>query len=545
MITTLLILFSVVACTNESPESPTLNEQFKRSLDILEADNIILKSDIHTMYTDFSRTFVMTVYHSESNLFSIGFEESVYTQEEIHQIISQLEVSLYYINSIVPDYEKVFIFAVDNTMGHTPIYTDDTIYLSKAHFDSNNYTQPIMKKTLNLNSTWASVGLYSILFNQAVDETHTLDQLAHHHDHSIVNLYDTRFIPDFNTEQEIQLANDLSVLLAQDIYEQYGIEGLLRDTNFYDKQIWLDKIGYYDEIYEVYDFIDESTHYSSSIDYPFEANYDRINFYVAPDYYNSSILIDTAKELEEFYMLSILNFNESINYIDSIRPEYRDNFDTTETFNLFIGGSLDYSRPYQGTNYNITENALINIPYQTFINSDLLKNQWTLFESNKSWAVYGLTNYIARVYSEHSYDNLAQLSLFRDQINKEITPALKKEINYLSTMGLDALTVDSKTFYMAHLDYNAHTTLLNPILDTADILNASTLADFFLEPDSDIPDGFELSFNQSMSLSMNIIKHHGLRTFESYVFGEMDFEESFGISYKDAKDMWIDEITPK
>lgn len=538
----IITLFLLTGCTTTIEQDNSNNLTTYK--DSLEPKEIVFTESLHRGYSDYDRTFDTLIYESE--LFTISFEDNLLEPEKMEAIVSQLEVDLYLVKQSIDSYQPVVLYVTEDSQSQMPLFAESNLYLGVTLFESNDYMYPIIKKALGLRTTWSSVGVYNILFNQPYNQADILERLNNHSDKTIVSLYDTRFNTSFNTPEEISLAEDLSTLLAYDIYDKFGLTGLIRETNILDKMDWINNLGLRSYVNEDYMYVEESFYYTSTQNFPFIALSDRLSFYVGPGNYNDTVYIDTALELEDFYLLSTLNNNETFNYLNTMPVDFREYVDFESQHSLVLGDVTDSPVASIGTPYVIMDYNS-ELSYQMFMLSDTFSGFQSISNDNKAWASFALYNYIARVAGDYSYENYALFLDLEDQLDP-ITPETSDQIDfstYFTNRLLYYTTMDYKELYLAYLEYSAYSTLVNPLNDPEDFMNGASIDELFdMSHASYVPEGFELTLNQSMAFSIFLIELNDPSSLEDYVFSNKSFKECFGMTYENAKDLWIQIITP-
>lgn len=208
-----------------------------------KSNNIVeFKESKYTRNETYSRSFDMMYFDSDK--ISIGIYKNLYDELEINNVYKQIKDDYELVSHKLDiTLNKLNIYILDETIAGGAYISGNSVFCTLEDLENGNYREPMLKQILRINKTWIIKGLKGILYNEECDVQLLSDFYKSEDDISILGLLDTRFYEEFNTDDEIILANQTSISLISYILSNYSFDGIFSENLSDIKNEWLQYIG--------------------------------------------------------------------------------------------------------------------------------------------------------------------------------------------------------------------------------------------------------------------------------------------------------------
>ena len=466
----------------------------------------------------YGRTF--KVKYGETDRFNIGFLQGLYDDNELQSVAGKIADDIALIESTLGTSAKHFnIYVLDETITGQPAAIGGNIYCSKDDLYTGLYRVALVEASLGIVQQWQAYGVEGIVFNREADVSALKRYYTDNEDISVLGLFGTRFMSEWNTESDFEIAKETAVSLAEFIVENYGYDILSSDITPQIKNEWLQSIGVDRTFtYEYNDALRGSVVSRLNEDLVLiTTQYAIYDLAMVDDY------LETSKDIEKFIYRDITGLNFILDYIKEKAPLNYENL-RHDAFCKYLLSSERKFRTGDDLHFHL---------YSTV---------HELFSSSAPhWQNIGLSEYLSRVICKDSYERERIFRVFKWHAEEAYSGGIDINHNdfiilkyYLDHNGgwetLDDIDMklygDACSFgamYQKDFKCNWSVTPINIRYSTSDKI-----------------EGNELSQAQAFSFTSYLIEKYSLEVFLDLYEKDADFEEVFGESYESIKEQWVE-----
>lgn len=471
----------------------------------------------------YSRTF--KVKYGETDRFNIGFLQGLYDDNELQSVTGKIADDIALIENTLGTSAKHFnIYVLDETITGQPAAISGNIYCSKDDLNSGLYRVTLVEASLGIVQQWQAYGVEGIVFNREADVSALRQYYTDNEDISVLGLFGTRFMSEWNTERDLKIAKETAVSLAEFIVKNYGYDILLSDITPQIKNEWLQSIGV-DRTF-TYEYNDALRGSVVS-----RLNEDLV--LITTQYANYSLdkidrQLETSKDIEKFIYRDIAGLEFILNYISENAP-------------------VNYERlslnDYRIDSLNTSDSKIGDEPKSfRWLNFHLYSAVYQLFPSSASlWQNIGVADYLSRVIYHDSYERERIFSNFNRYVKKAYSGEI--DINHNDYIILKYyLEHDGGWETVDDIDMRLYGDACSfGAMYQKDFKCTWTVTPIHIRFSvSDKIEGNELSQAQAFSFTSYLIEKYSLEVFLDLYKEDADFEEVFGESYESIKEQWLE-----
>ncbi|GAA4654375.1 hypothetical protein GCM10023142_15130 [Anaerocolumna aminovalerica] len=185
------------------------------------------------------RTFEMN--YGYYNNFGIGFETGLFTAEEEKEQLNVLLDDLKQFISVLGPMKEFDLYIVQTSPKRASYSKKDKVFLLKDDFLAKEY-HVLLMDAYELKYEWSGYGLNAYVSGDKADESMLKDYYLNHDSMDCLELLPIRFIEEWNTQIELDIAKKSAISLTKFVLEEYDIQKLNQVDNDIRTK-WLEHIG--------------------------------------------------------------------------------------------------------------------------------------------------------------------------------------------------------------------------------------------------------------------------------------------------------------
>ncbi|MBU5333356.1 hypothetical protein KQI61_14230 [Anaerocolumna aminovalerica] len=185
------------------------------------------------------RTFEMN--YGSYNNFGIGFETGLFTEEEEKEQLNVLLEDLKQFISVLGPMKEFDLYIVLTSPKRASYSEQDKVFLLRDDFLAKEY-HVLLMDAYELKYEWSGYGLNAYVSGDKADESMLKDYYLNNDSMDCLELLPTRFIEEWNTQFELDIAKKSAIALTKFVLEEYDIQKLNQVDNDIRTK-WLEHIG--------------------------------------------------------------------------------------------------------------------------------------------------------------------------------------------------------------------------------------------------------------------------------------------------------------
>lgn len=538
----LLVLSVAVCCAAET--GPVAPSAFSQAY--LSENPPTFTEDSHPWAVAYRSYFLTQTTQIGSLTFSV--EKGMYEPEQAIGLLDRVLDDLRIISDALPVADQpLAIYAVEATLNGVAQQVGDAIYCTVEDILEGSYRPVLIATVSDIPAYWKAVGLSGVLFEQPVNATMLRAHYEQADDLDILSLFPAYYLSEFASEEEMHIASETAVSLADYIIDQYGMNVFVSDDRVTDRQEWLHSLGvdrdYSDSYAETlgdyrYDFLTDGFPLLVTTD-----KGDRLYMrYMEED-------LDSPAQVRAFLYEANVGIQAILDGIERDAPEYLETVLSQYQkpialyFEPILSGSWanSYERKIElGSSYHYLHEMS-----HILVNSLVYDRPVYDYENWKYEAIaqyLDITYYQAPRFVKAWYDNMMKAYDIEDSSDPSESAWMAFD-GRVREMYKD-LYGDLPEEWM---DFNiASAWKAMALTQTQDILDNPEVELEWIRTIGNITHwrgkrigGNELTYMQAYAFGDYLIGQYGLSTFLRYCFEDTSFEEAFNLSYEDAKEAWL------
>lgn len=473
---------------------------------------------------NYSRTF--KAMYGQANKFNIGVLQGLYLDNDLQSVVDKIIGDVELIEWTLGISANQFnIYVLDETIPGQPAAVSGNVYCTKDDLYTGLYRVALVEACLGISQQWQAYGIEGIVFSREIDVSELTKFYTDNEDMGVLGLFGTRFMSEWNTKSDLEIAKKTAVSLTEFILENYNYETLVCGATQQIKNEWLKSIGV-DRTF-AYEYADVLRDAKVS-------KQDETLVFIITQYasYNLTKIdgqLETSKDIEKFLYRDIAGLNVILEYIKDNAPF---NYERLNLDAFRIGSLYDESK------------SRIDDEPKSFkgLSSHLYSAIHALLPSSASrWQNIGVAEYLSRVIYYDSYERERIFNVFNWHAGKVESGELDINDNeytilkYYLEHGGGWKTVDDidMRLYGDACSYGA--------MHQKDFKCKWTVTPIYIRfSASDKIEGNELSQAQAFSFTTYLIDKFSLEVFLDFCKEDAVFDKVFGQSYESLKEQWLE-----
>ncbi len=483
---------------------------------------------VHNRNKNYDRTFDVEIY--SDNQITVVFEDDLYTDIEKNEIYSIINEYYHELEKKLYSFEEVItIYLVENL--DYSFSENGTIYCPMSLFDNGDYELSILMEVYKLPKLWQAYGLKSYYNNVTLDNENIKTIFNEENFLSISSLLFTRFLKEFNSEEELESSIQVSSSFVKYIIDKYGFEYLYSEEILEIFKEWARDIGITNEYSDDYESLYKYVLFERNLECNLVAYHGETTYYINKMERN----LERSSDIDEFLYKNILSRKLSLDIVSNLAMEYKLEYRKDSNLNIYLDDSIYKSRA-------IGDNIYLRKPSQhthEYIHILLKDNP------EDHWESEGIAEYLGVIACPNEY-------MYNSKIIHEYF--LK---NYASYHDLDpkSLEYNLMDYYFKHTEdflkqeefemrlyYDANSYMFNYIERNGDKYYAKPLYEHFGLKESLRKEGDELSYFEAGSFIAFLVDEYSLGKVLQLSGNTDSFELIFEDSYSNLKSEWLNYI---
>ena len=508
------------------------------SLNAPAEEALFMPSEPHSSRLDFRLYFrTMT---ARTGVCIIGIQETVYTPEEaalLYDRIAADEAALGALSELQPH----TVYVVERLPAGLQCIGADVYCTPDAVLDGS-YRTCLVEAAFG-TERWKAVGLAGAAFGAEVDSVELAKWYADPAHDDMLSLFPAYFVSEFTSAEERRMAEATVVSLSAFVMANGGVEALLVAEPASAVPGWLALLGLDRPWGDPYAGLLTGYTYGRNQFYALIATSPKGDvFKMNPLSYDMSTPAQVRRMLceRELAVQAILVGVERD--APEFAPVLRQNYAAPITYEFNEdGGNTTYT-----ANRRITLNNAGSIIHET---AHMMTpcHMTRISRYMDSWKVEGLAEYLTLTYYPWIGEREEGLRSLQDGYVWNESSQDPQELVFWKVVGeiylqhapmpIDPQEVNVKLWYRATLQVRRE--LGWPVTTVSGVYanaGSASLEEMY---------GNELTYTEAEWLTCYLVKKYGLPTFMHYCMDEegVDFKQAFGISYEEAKALWLSERT--
>lgn len=442
------------------------------------------------------------------------------------------------VTGIAPDaMEPLTVFVVERAPEGVQRY-GSRLYCTAEDVENGAYCTALISATLGVEEYWKALGLESYLRDEQADNALLRAAYEQADDLDSLSLFIAYFTSPFASEEEVALAWQTAMAVSRYIIERYGIKALLEEDCIAYKQEWLHTLGidraYDDPLYHPL----RDYRFTASGQYPLiAATPGEHVFYIQPlqD-------LQTAADVRRFLYDAAVGAEEVLALIAEQAPEY------AEAVKRRWDAKLDVYCGEGNGSFAVPSQRKIQLQlsygYLHELGHILIPTRTDAGPFSPTWQYEGLCEYFS--YAVHPARSLMD-SYYYDILR------LYGETGAAEGEGKSP-NADNRQFWSHVTELYLSGAAMPGTADELDMTRfVSAMAQAPLRYRETLKDsvwsipingqysrveGNELTYAQAFCFAADLIERYSLRTYLAYCLEDQTFDEVFGMSYAEAKEIW-------
>ena len=418
---TILCSLYLVACNKSSTTETILQEVIKP----------VFVESKYVRDQDYGRTFKMM--SVDSNGMTIGVLKDIYTDEELIQVFDKVSADVELLNDINDISGEVLnLYILEETINGGTYLSGNKIFTTIKDFENNTYLIGLSQWGLGLEGQWKNIGIQGILSEKNIDSSELENYYTNCEDMNILGLLETRFLEEYNTDQELEVAIDTSVALTSFIISEYGYSELKTGVSASVIQEWLNSIGVNREYNNEYIEVLSKVKFEKTENFDIKAITEDVTYYIT--YMKEDLA--RAHDIEKVIYRDIIWRRTLIDLIKNKAPQYYSKYYELTKFNIIFGSERVNSYAL------VNEEGLSKVTLSK-VNSHAHEDVHIILghSGDNHWCHEGLAEYLSYVAtpSEISYTNDLLLPFYSDLSSKSEVEELELDQLYYDKYVSDEL----------------------------------------------------------------------------------------------------------
>ena len=462
------------------------------------------------------RTF--EVNYGYYNNFGIGFEAGLFTEEEEKEQLNVLLEDLKQFISVLGSMKEFDLYIVLTTPKHASYSEQDKVFLLKDDFLAKDY-HVLLMDAYELKYEWSGYGLNAYVSGDKADESVLKDYYLNHDSMDCLELIPTRFIKEWNTQFELDIAKQSAVSLTKFVLEEYDIQKLNQVDNDIRTK-WLEHIG-----------VNKEYQYSYGDIGNYSYSKDASNLLVVDsgrNIYNLkkiSGLTECSDDVERFLHFTENEIRHINSYLSENLPAY--DFDFSSKRNISTAsGTISVA------------NGLLDI-YLT--QPDVVIHEYihTVFPLPGDIYTEGLAEYFGKIVCNNTYwqEKFYRKYLFENKAVKDpVVPLIQSYYysHHKKPLGFDeihrSISIDAIAYASIISDFHA-----GGAWRTIESIYGNRMK----------KEGMELNYPEATSFLKFLINQYSLDTVINAALTDISYKDAYGKEYEILKEDWIKYLNEK
>lgn len=458
------------------------------------------------------------VNYGSYNNFGIGFEAGLFTVEEEKEQLNVVLEDLKQFISVLGSMKEFDLYIVLTTPKRASYSKQDKVFLLKDDFLAKKYNVLLME-AYELKYEWGGYGLNAYISGDEADESVLKDYYLNQDSMDCLELVPTRFIEEWNTQVELDIAKKSAIALTKFVLEKYDIKKLNQVDNDIRTK-WLEHIG-----------VNKEYRYSYGDIGNYSYSKDASNLLVADsgrNIYKLKKIIGLTECSDDIEKLLYFTENE-IQYIKSYLvtnlPAYEFDFSLKRNINT-SSGSISFS------------NGILDIH---LTRPDVVIHEYmhTVFPPSEDLYCEALAEYFGKIVSNNTYwqEAFYKNYLFENKVVEDLVVPLIQSYYYShhkKPLGYDeidqSISIDAIAYASITADFHAFG-MWKPL--------ESRYGNRMKK------EGMELNYPEATSLFKFLVNEYSLETVMNAALTDISYKDAYGKEYKVLKEEWIQYLNEK
>lgn len=414
----------------------------------------------------------------------------------------------------------------------------DALYIPYNQIENGDYRDELVGVITGLHSNWKNKGIANVIFDQGKDEQQVLSNFKDGKHAELLYLSGVFFVPEWNTEEDLFVAENFLTCLADYGIDEYGYDEFCQLPTATLVNSYLTSIGINQEIDVEKSAILDKYYFMNDEYYKTKFVGDRFV------YYNRKIYGDLSdtETINEFLVRTEEGHDLMYDFLEENLIEAENVMEDRDRIDVFV--EYDYT---DGGFYRITEDQgiFVNGGISTVFREMMLYyvSTWPNRDedySEKYWACEGFGGYMSGVvaadyltddYFSEGTKKIDYYELLKNGLSEE---SLKHEIAYYNWYydKYDSLQTYEEYDVVEVIDFLAYRTEYYHD-DFDGMMCGANLEDLGYEGEN-----LDLTYTEIVSFVSYLIDQSSVDTVMKYLTEDVTFEDSFGKSYDDLRLDW-------